>query len=337
MRLRSAMPLLVLTTLMVGAPLRAAPPPPSSTNVADLPAVLVTGVQPGPGMWRVSRDGHELWILGTLSPLPRGMTWQSREVESVIASAQQILLPPSVKMKVDTGWLGKLFLLPSAYSARKNEDGKTLQQVLSAPTYARWQALKQTYLNDKRNVERWRPIFAAQALYKAAIKANGLSNSGGVKAAVDALAKQHGVAETAVEYPVTIEHPRAAIKAFKQAAPNDVMCMSRTLDAIEHDLPSMKARANAWATGDLQALRELPDSNRRQACIDALADAGFARQLGIDDIPEKVQATWLAAARKALETNRQTFAMLSMDELLKPDGYLAKLRAEGYTVEAPLE
>ena len=68
-----------------------------------------------------------------------------------------------------------------------------------------------------------------------------------------------------------------------------------------------------------------------------MAEAGFAHQLGIDDIPEKVQATWLAAARKALETNRQTFAMLSMDELLKPDGYLAKLRAEGYTVEAPPE
>src|SRR6185312_2898672 len=190
--------LLALTVLMASASLRAAaPPPPSSTNVADLPAVLVTGVQPGPGMWRVSRDGHELWILGTLSPLPRGMTWQSREVESVIASAQEILLPPSVKLKVDTGWLGKLFLLPSAYSARKNEDGKTLKQVLSAPTYARWQALKQTYLTDKRSVERWRPIFAAQELYRAAIKANGLSNSGGVKAAVDDLAKQHGVAETA--------------------------------------------------------------------------------------------------------------------------------------------
>jgi uncharacterized protein YbaP (TraB family) len=316
---------------------QAAPPPPSSTQVADLPAVLVTGVQPGPGMWRVSRGDHELWILGTLSPLPRGMTWQSHEVEAVIASAQEILLPPAVKMKVDASWLGKLFLLPSAYSARKNEDGKTLQQVLSAPMYARWQVLKQQYLADKRSVERWRPIFAAQELYKAAIKANGLSNSGGVKAAVDALAKQHGVAETAVEYPVTIEHPRAAIKAFKQAAPNDVMCMSRTLDAVEHDLPAMKARANAWATGDLQALRELPDSNRRQVCIDALAEAGFAHQLGIDDIPEKLQATWLAAARTALETNRQTFAMLPMDELLKPGGYLAQLRAEGYSVEAPVE
>src|SRR6185312_1379732 len=100
MRLSSAISLLALTVLMASAPLRAAPPPPSSTNVADLPAVLVTGVQPGPGMWRVSRDGHELWILGTLSPLPRGMTWQSREVESVIASAQEILLPPSVKLKV---------------------------------------------------------------------------------------------------------------------------------------------------------------------------------------------------------------------------------------------
>ncbi|MEO8779775.1 MAG: TraB/GumN family protein, partial [Rhodanobacter sp.] len=136
---------------------------------------------------------------------------------------------------------------------------------------------------------------------------------------------------------VVIEHPRAAIKAFKQAAPNDVMCMSRTLDTIEQDLPVIKARANAWAMGDLQALRSLPTSNRRQACIDALTEAGFAHQLGIDDVPRKLQAAWLAAARAALTTNTQTFAMLPMDELLKPAGYLAQLQAEGYTVESPAE
>lgn len=338
MRLRSATFLLALTGLApVAAPAVAVSPPPSPTNVADLPAVLVTGVQPGPGMWRVSRGDHVLWILGTLSPLPRSMTWQSREVETVIASAQGILLPPAVKVKVDVSWLGKLFLLPSAYSARKNDDGKTLQQVLSAPLYARWLALKHTYIGDKRSIERWRPIFAAQELYKDAIKANGLSNSGGVKAAVDALAKQYGVAETSADYQVVIEHPRAAIKAFKRAAPSDVMCMSRTLDAIEQDLPVIKARANAWATGDLEALRKLPASDRREACVEALTEAGFAHQLGIDDVPEKQQATWLAAARAALKTNAQTFAMLPMGELLKPAGYLAQLQAEGYTIEPPAE
>ncbi len=309
-------------------------------QVADLAAVVVTGVQPGPGLWKVSRKdpatgNHVMWVLGTLSPLPRSMQWQSRELEQVIGGSRQVLLPPSVKVKADVGFFGKLFLLPSAYSARKNGDGQTLQQVLPPPVYARWQVLKQKFLGDDRGIERWRPIFAAQELYKKAIKANDLSRSGGVQASVDALASRHGVTEVPTSYQVVIAHPRAAIKAFKASAPHDTTCFIRTLDSIEHDMPAMKARANAWATGDLQTLRGLPDSARHEACVSSLTDAGFAHSLGLDDVPARQAAIWLAAARKALADNPQTFAILPMDELLKPDGYLATLRAEGYEVEAP--
>ncbi|MGP1665653.1 MAG: TraB/GumN family protein, partial [Rhodanobacter sp.] len=246
-----------------------------------------------------------------------------------------VLLPPSVKFKVDTSWLGKMLLLPTAYGARKNDHGKTLDQILGSPMHARWLVLKQKYIGDDRSIERWRPIFAAQELYKKAIRANGLSHSGGVRAAVDALATKYGVAEVSTDYQVVIEHPRAAIKAFKQSGPIDVECFSRTLDSIEQDMPGIMARANAWATGDLDTLRTLPDSHRHDTCVNALAEAGFARTLGLDDVPQKQREAWLVAARKSLTDNAQTFAMLPMDELLSPNGYLAALQAEGYKVEAP--
>lgn len=312
-----------------------APPSPVPANVAELAAVVVSGVMPGPGLWKVSRGDHVMWVLGTLSPLPQSMQWQSHELEQVISQSQQVLLSPAVQLKANVGFLGKLFLLPSAYSARKNDDGETLQQVLPPPVYARWLVLKQKYIGDDRGIERWRPIFAAQELYRKAIKANGLSKTGGVQASVDALATRYGVKKVPTDYQVVVEHPGAAIKAFKSSAPHDTTCFIRTLDSVEHDMPAMKARANAWATGDLQALRELPDSERRDACVAALAAAGFARTLGLDDVPAKQRAVWLAAARAALSQDTQTFAMLPMDELLKPDGYLATLKAEGYQVESP--
>lgn len=314
----------------------AAPPAaPLPGDVADLPAVMVTGVQPGPGLWKVSRGDHVMWVLGTLSPLPRGMQWQSQELEQVISHSQQVLRPPSVKLKADVGFFGKMFLLPSAYSARKNDDGATLQQVLPPAVYARWQVLKQKYMGSDSGIERWRPIFAAQELYRKAIKANGLSRTGGIQDSIDALAKRYAIPEVPTDYALVIEQPRAAIKAFKASAPHDTTCFVRTLDSIEQDMPAIKARANAWATGDLQALRQLPDSARRDACVAALANAGFARTLGLDDIPAKQQAVWLGAARTALGANPQTFAVLPMDELLKPDGYLSRLAAEGYQVEPP--
>ncbi|WP_426661584.1 TraB/GumN family protein [Rhodanobacter aciditrophus] len=331
-----AAPVLLAAPAQVPSSATTAAPPPVPADVPLLAPVVVSGVVTGPGLWKVSRDGHVLWVLGTLSPLPGHMQWESHEVQQVLAQSQQVLLEPKIRLKADIGFFGKLFLLPSAYGARKNPDGKTLDQVMDAPTYARWLALKKQYIGDDRGIERWRPLFAAQELYRKALKANGLSGDGGVPGAVAALAKRDGVAETPVEYRVEIKQPRAALKAFKVAAPSDLECFSRTLDSIEHDLPAMTARANAWATGDLQALRQLPDSHRRDACIAAITSAGFAHQLGFDDVPAQLQAAWLAAARKALVDDASSFALLPMDELLSPTGYIAKLKAQGYAVEPPI-
>jgi len=312
-----------------------AAPPPVPGNVPLLTPVVVSGVVSGPGLWKVSRGGHVLWVLGTLSPLPGHMQWESHQVQQVLAQSKQVLLQPKLELKADIGFFGKLFLLPSAYSARKNPDGKSLDQVMDAPTYARWLALKQKYIGHDNGIERWRPLFAAEELYRKALKANGLSRDGGVPGAVAQLAKNDGVPETPVQYRVEIEHPRDALKAFKAAAPSDMECFNRTLDAIERDLPAMTARANDWATGDLDALRAQPDSHRRDACVTAITSAGFAKQLGLADVPAQLEAAWLAAARDALAKDGTSFAMLPMDELLAPDGYLARLKAEGYTVEPP--
>ena len=333
MRVVSALCLLALAS---GACAQTAPDAPASLpGVTNLAAVAVSGVQPGPGLWKVSKGKHVMLVLGVISPLPQRMQWRSAEVETAIAGAQQVLQLPDVRLKADVGFFGKLFLLPSAYSARKNDDGQTLQQVLPPPVYARWQVLKQKYIGNDRGIERWRPIFASQELYKKALKANQLSRSGGVQGNIDALAKKYAVTETATDYPVVIEHPRDAIKAFKASGLDDIACFGRTLDAVEQDMPAMTVRANAWASGDLDALRKLPDSDRRGTCVSAITDAEFARKLGLSDVPARMEANWLTVARASLAQNAQTFALLPIRELLSPTGYLSRLKAEGYRVAAP--
>jgi hypothetical protein len=328
----------IVFALVIGAvqaQTQTSPAPPSTAAITELPAVSVSGVQPGPGLWKVSRGEHVLWVLGTISNLPAHVQWRSDEVAQAVAGAQELIQSPRVKLKLDTGFFGKLFLLPSAYAARKNPDGKTLQEVLPAPLYARWTVLKAKYIGRDGGIERWRPIFAAMELYRRALKQSGLRGSGQVVDAVEAVARQHGVPITPVVYTLEIERPRAALDAFKSAGPDDIECFARTLDSIEHDLPANAERANAWSTGDIATLRALPDSRYRDACAVAISDSGFARTLGIDDVPARVQAAWLAAARHALDTERSSFAVLPMDEVLDADGNLALLKAAGYAVEAP--
>ena len=310
--------------------------PASAASIADLPMMTVTGVQPGPGLWKVSRGDHVMYILGISSPLPEKIQWQSAKVEQAVAGSQVLLESPRPKFKADLGFFGKLFLLPSIWSARKNEDGRTLQQIVSPSDYALWLSLKAKYLGNDSGIERWRPIFAALKLAKNALDKAGLSTTGGVVTdKVRDMAKQHGVPVVPVLYTVEVKDPRGALKAFKQAGPNDLECFHRTMLALAYQLPVIVERANAWATGDIDTLRNSQIDDPREACKDAITEAGFARQVGMADLPVRLKSAWLRAALGALKQNRQSFAILPMNEVLPYNGYLAVLQSNGYTVAPP--
>ena len=316
-------------------PAQTGAPLPLSPDIRDLDTVVVSGLQPGPGMWKVSKGDHVLYILGTLSPLPRRMEWVSKDVEATIAKAQAVIEPPSVDLDADIGFFGKIGLLPSLLKARKNPDGRTLQQSVTPEQYARWQVLKAKYIGGDEGVESWRPIFAAQELYESAMKKSGLSQKNVVKAVVDAAARSHDVARVSTETTFKVKDPKALVREFNKTALADGDCFAKTLDRIEGDVGMMQQRANAWAVGDIAALRDQSLEDQYVACTRAITDSALAQKLGLGDVRGKIGATWMAAAEKSLAENRVTFATLSIPLLLRSDGFLARLRAKGYVIEEP--
>lgn len=320
------------------APSSAAPPQAlPADGIRTEATVVVTGEQPGPGLWLVRNGSHDLWILGTLSPLPAGMQWQSKQVENVIANAQEVIRPPEVSLDVDVGWFKGLTLLPSMLGARKNPGGKTLQQVVSPQSYARWKALKARYVGNDGGIEKWRPLFAAQELYKQAMKKSGLDNGKSVWPVINRAIEASHPSVTLTRVKITITDPKPLIKEFSKTTLDDTACFDNTMARIETNLDAMRARANAWATGDIAALQTLPVANQYQACMDAVSDAGIGRKLGFRDAQRQAEARWMAAAEAALDKNTVTFAVLDIQGMTGPDGYLAKLKARGYTVLAPDE
>lgn len=303
--------------------------------IVDLETVTVSGIQPGPGLWKVSKGDHVLWVLGTLSPLPRKMEWQSQEVRAVIAQAQEVIEPPSITVTSDVGAVRSLLLLPSLMKARRNPEGRQLRDEVSPKLYSRWQVLKARYIGSSNGVEKWRPVFAAQELYEAAIRKSGMTLDNVAQPVVRKAARANGVPMTPVNVKVVIERPKEAIQAFSQETLADTECFTRTLTRIEGDLEAMRARANAWAEGDVQALRDMPYDSQYSACLAALTGSALARKVGLNDIDSRLRQTWLAATEAAVEKNQVSFAMLPMALVTKPTGYLAALQAKGYEVEAP--
>ena len=140
---------------------------------------------------------------------------------------------------------------------------------------------------------------------------------------------------TGVKLEPTISNPRAAINELKTSRLTDTDCFAKTIDRIETDLALMRTRANAWATGDINAIRALPTSDQRAACEAAINSASFMKMLGIQNIQAQQQNAWLKAAELALANNSVTLAILPIEQMLKVDGYLAILRARGYSVQEP--
>ena len=300
---------------------------------AVLDELLVSGEQPGPGLWKVTKDGHVLWILGSYSPLPKKMSWRAKEAEERIAESQELLANASVD--ADIGFFRALTLLPSLIGVRNNPDGAKLRDVVPPELYARWSILKEKYIGRDNDVEKWRPIFAAQELYSKAIDKSGLQAGNVVWPAVEKMAKKNKLKFITPKIKVEIDKPRAMIKEFKKSELTDLDCFAKTIERLETDLDAMRARANAWATGDVEALRKMTHVDQVGACIEAVMNAQIVQERGYQALPAQLAQAWVAAAETALAQNPSTFAVLSIDEILKPDGYVAKLRSKGYEVEEP--
>ena len=135
--------------------------PVADDGIVDIDTVVVSGVQPGPGLWKVRHGDHVLYILGTVAPLPKGMEWRSDEVASVLREAGVAFSQPGLVVGSDIGMLRGLLLLPSAMKATNNPDGRTLADILPADLHARWSVLKARYIGRDRGIEKKRPLIAA--------------------------------------------------------------------------------------------------------------------------------------------------------------------------------
>jgi TraB/PrgY/gumN family len=133
---------------------------------APLEEVLVVGEHPGPGLWKVSKRSHSLFILGTHVPLPKDLVWRSKEVESAIARSNEVLGAYSVSLRVDQ---------EDALQSKRD----TLKEVLPSRMYAQWRALRDKYIGDTE-ADRLLPAAAALLLQARAYERSGLTYGDGV-------------------------------------------------------------------------------------------------------------------------------------------------------------
>lgn len=311
---------LLFALVFCGAGLRAeeaargAPSPESS-----LEEVLVVGEQPGPGLWKVSKASRILFILGTHVPLPRDLVWRSKEVESAIERSNEILGAYSVSLRVDQ---------EAAFQSRRGR----LKELLPPRMYAQWRALRGKYISDEDQTDRLLPAAAALLLQARAYERSGLTYSDDVWRSIYRFAAEHRVPVWPQNYDTRLfagEWRRTA-----RARQNGIKYLAATMDRLNSDIRDARAAANAWATGDIDALKGLVER-----------DASYARSLAyswpflsdqeVQRLQTEAENKLLTAIERAINRNQVTFAALPIYVLLRKDGVIARLRAAGYSIEEP--
>jgi uncharacterized protein YbaP (TraB family) len=317
---RSAPCVLGAMLLIAGAQLRtsrAQDPPP------QLDEVVVSTERAGPGLWHVQRGTAQLWIFGTLSPLPKDMTWRSKQLEALLDHTDQLLVAKPLEVGVARAvWLmltqRDLFLLGHK---------RKLKDVLPADLYGRFAAQRAKLTNDASKWEKYRPIIAAAFLEEDALHQVGLSTRLDLAEEVRALAHKHHV--RIEEFKVTGLHDVLdALKALPAATENK--CVAASLATIETGLPRLIDRAQAWTTGDIERIQRLPEEAEVAACR-----AAVTVDPGAGDLLALLRRTWLDNMERHLQSGGVTLAVVNTDMLIESGGFVDELRARGYTVELP--
>ena len=318
----------LLATTGVG---RAADPPSAAPGTTQAPTaeVVVEGKHEGPRMWRVTKGDHVLWVLGTISPLPRRMTWQSDAVETVLHETQEVL-PAWPSIGVGANPFTALRLYFTWRKIQKSPDHMKLKEQLPPELYARFSALKARYAPRDSKLEELRPMLAGGRLLDDVFDVSGLTMHNEVQQTVLKLAGKQGVKVHQTR--IKVDDPVDVLKDLGQTPEaGEIACLAAIVSRLETDLGPMQARARAWALGDVGTLRSLPHSvDDRVACLAAVSSSQRIRDLVI-----RAQEDWLIEAEQALQRNRSTLAVQSMDRLLGSEGILTQLRAKGYKVEGP--
>jgi hypothetical protein len=287
--------------------------------------IVVTGEQPGPGLWKVTSGDHALWILGEVSPFPRRIRWKADRFDRVLQNSQELIIDFSGYWVLAEGER-------AAYAkAERLPAGLTLRDVISPALHKRVDATAKRF--GATALGGLHPFAVTNRLVVSSMEKLDMTGFS-ARFAADAMGRRR---DMKITYFGAAEPPFEVRLGYWQHAANET-CLARLVKAIEDGGNGVKRLGNAWAVGDIEALRRLVpaysfsrDGIRANDC--AAAMRGGETQSDADKVART--QSWVDEAERALRENRSTVAVVLMSEIFAEDGYLAGLRAKGYEITEP--
>ena len=215
-----------------------------------------------------------------------------------------------------------------------NVDGKVLVEVMLVELHQRFVQLSQRYAGSSAPFERFRPFQAVDMLQDAAMNRLQLTSDGDVHDTVRWLANRYGAKFMTFKPLRSSAWERLIADLEKTPREADTACAAARMDRLESDLHDAVDRANAWARGDLSALRR--DVGLLNGGPDMVVCRQFFQHMkSVRQALQTMRKNSYAAYGRALKKNRSTLVLISVGDLFDKDGLLAMLKKDGYQIEEP--
>ena len=309
-------------------------PQPAPVDVVE-EEIQVVGDLPGPPLWKVTKDDHVLWILGTPELVPNDLLWHPDSIEHALAHSSEYLPPPSMRVGTTNPVRGRRLLK----RIRRIPDQGTLEGVLPEDLYQLFSETRLRYAPKRHSLEELRPSVAAEELFDSAAQSAGLESGGTIERAIEKRARKHNVKKVPTRlYQRYKDSPPLLDSIQEMSADAERTCLQVLLHELDAQVEAHTRLATAWAVGDLASLRAHHGDSTTETCDSnrLVIDPEWGRQM-----VSRIWPLWLENVDRALSDNDSTFATLPLGELLRADGPLSWLRQRGYEVlepdEAPLQ
>lgn len=294
--------------------LNAVAAPPEEAPWVVTPPVTVTA--PAPRLWKLVRGGSTVWVLGEVSPLPRGLAWNTAPLAHVIKGAGRVLLPPE-------GAAGLLDALGALVRSRL-PGGATLDAALPSDVDRRYRAVLARLGRDPDKPRRDKPAWAALFLEFDFITSRQVDASEPFRT-ISRIAREHHVPVRRV---ATYKRTDILNQLVSLPESEGEAALSDAAAGVNFGIDHAGAAGRAWAAGDLKTVRVNISLGETPLVVFLHTNAGrqtYAR--AVDDTTD--------ALRSALEKPGVTVAVVRLADLVQRDGALDRLRVQGVEVTEP--
>ena len=276
--------------------------------------VVVTASSPR--LWKLTRGGSTVWVLGEIQPLPKGLIWNSAPLARVIEGADRVLAPPE-------GYGGVLDALRALAKSRLPGNA-TLETTLPSSLDTRYRALLGRLGHDPNTPRRDKPAWAALFLEIDFIRSKGVDISEPFRTVSRIARSKHVRVQRIASYKAAgvLDELVSLPEAQSEAALADAVA------GVDYGLDHVEAAGRAWAVGDLKAVRANTTPSETPLVVFLHTPTG--QRLGAQSIDDTTNAL-----RSALAKPGTTVAVLRLAALVQSGGALDRLRAEGVTVTEP--